>query len=106
MSQANKATSPQKKTRSELSPAPFDAKYIINVKTGNVGTESNVFVIIYGTKCDTDKIYLKNSSKIGVQSKVFDRFKSDEFTIYDKDVGNVILRIGILTSLTGLFLRY
>lgn len=89
MSKSNKPTSPQKKTRSDLSPVAVDAKYIINVKTGNIGTESNVFIIICGIKCETDKIYLKNSSKIGVQSKVFDRFKSDEFTIHDKDVGKV-----------------
>merc|ERR1712159_861360 len=69
--------------------------YNIDVETGDksgAGTDANVYIIIIGERCSTDKIFLENSK---THKKMFERDQVDSFTIESVDVGNVLkIRIG------------
>ena len=54
------------------------------------GTDSNVFLKIYGTKHDTDRIALKSSEGGGNK---FERGRTDVFKLDSTDVGKVIYSI-------------
>ncbi len=67
-------------------------KYVIRVKTGhglNAGTDSSVYIKIYGSKAKTDQIHL---SKINAKREgpLFEKAKLDEFHIMAPNVGQVI----------------
>uniref|UniRef100_A0A8C3KZD0 Lipoxygenase homology domains 1 n=1 Tax=Chrysolophus pictus TaxID=9089 RepID=A0A8C3KZD0_CHRPC len=65
--------------------------YIVKVKTGdkkNAGTDSNVFITLYGSKDDTgmDPLSLKASK---LNKNKFERGKIDEFTVESVDIGDL-----------------
>ncbi|XP_025021880.1 lipoxygenase homology domain-containing protein 1 [Python bivittatus] len=63
--------------------------FSVRVKTGdkkNAGTDSNVFIILYGSKDDTGTIYLKASK---TNRNKFERGKVDVFTVECVDLGDV-----------------
>jgi hypothetical protein len=66
-------------------------KYVIRVKTGhglNAGTDSSVFLTIFGNKTKTEQIQLsKGSAKR--EGKLFDKAKLDEFHVMAPNVGQV-----------------
>ncbi|XP_058024091.1 lipoxygenase homology domain-containing protein 1 [Ahaetulla prasina] len=63
--------------------------FTVRVKTGdkkNAGTDSNVFIILYGSKDDTGTIYLKASK---TNRNKFERDKVDVFTVECVDLGDL-----------------
>jgi hypothetical protein len=74
--------------------------YHIHVKTGEVskgGTDANVFLKIFGTKADTDTLWLKSSESGGNK---FEKGRTDVFKIDATDIGKVT---GLLLLLLWLF---
>uniref|UniRef100_A0A8C6Y609 Lipoxygenase homology PLAT domains 1 n=1 Tax=Naja naja TaxID=35670 RepID=A0A8C6Y609_NAJNA len=63
--------------------------FTVRVKTGdkkNAGTDSNVFIILYGSKDDTGTIYLKASK---TNRNKFERDKVDVFTVECVELGDL-----------------
>merc|ERR1712013_485424 len=63
--------------------------YDIEVRTGDksgAGTDANVFIILFGDKCTTDKIILKDSK---TNKKMFERDQVDVFTVECVEVGKI-----------------
>ncbi|ETE58684.1 Lipoxygenase-likey domain-containing protein 1, partial [Ophiophagus hannah] len=63
--------------------------FTVRVRTGdkkNAGTDSNVFIILYGSKDDTGTIYLKASK---TNRNKFERDKVDVFTVECVDLGDL-----------------
>lgn len=69
--------------------------YEIDIKTGNKkgsGTNSNVFIIIYGEKGETGKLLLKDAE---TKRNLFESSHSDKFIGKAKDIGRITrVRIG------------
>lgn len=67
----------------------FPGLYHLAIKTGdetNSGTDSNVWVQVYGNKGDTGHVQLKKS---GMMENLFERGQTDYFTLEAGDVGKV-----------------
>ena len=65
--------------------------YNVSVKTGdnlNAGTDANVYLKIFGSKCVTENIQLKNSDST---FNKFERGRVDLFNIENEEIGNVIV---------------
>ncbi|KAL7975753.1 hypothetical protein Chor_001243, partial [Crotalus horridus] len=63
--------------------------FTVRVKTGdkkNAGTDSNVFIVLYGSKDDTGTIFLKASK---TNRNKFERDKVDVFTVECVDLGDL-----------------
>ena len=63
--------------------------YHLAIKTGdekNAGTDSSVWVQVYGDKGDTGHVQLKKS---GMMENLFERGQTDYFTLEAGDVGKV-----------------
>jgi hypothetical protein len=68
---------------------PAEADYVVDVVTANklgAGTDSNVYLNIYGEKGETGKIHLKKSTN---NKDAFEKGKTDIFEIKSKNVGNI-----------------
>lgn len=65
------------------------AEYVITTITGNklgAGTDSNVFIVVYGDKAQTAKIQLKNTE---TQGDPFEKGKTDIFRVNGLNCGNM-----------------
>ena len=63
--------------------------YVVSVKTGDVrgaGTDSNVFLKIFGTKEDTGTLQLRQSENAWDK---FERNRTDQFKLEATDIGKV-----------------
>ena len=62
-------------------------QYHVAVKTGTVrgaGTDANVYIILYGERDDTGKVFLKHSK---TNKNKFENGQNDEFTVDAVDIG-------------------
>lgn len=65
--------------------------YNVKIKTGDVfqgGTDADVHLKMFGDKGDTDKVRLQSSDNT---SNLFERGRTDHFTLEFDDIGKVII---------------
>ena len=63
-----------------------EVPYAVEIKTGDVKNIGAVYLTIYGSKSQIEKMTL-NENK--TNTKTFEKNKIDEFTFYGVDVGDV-----------------